>query len=73
MGPDRGEAEGIALTPRELEIARLVAGCLSPKKVALRLGISVHTVRVHIKAIATKLPGDGRPIPRIIHHFKDAA
>ena len=43
------------LTPRELEIALLVAAGYDTKTLARRLRISFHTVRVHIGRIYTKL------------------
>jgi DNA-binding CsgD family transcriptional regulator len=44
-----------SMTPRELEIALLVAIGLDAKSIARRLRISFHTVRVHIGHIYTKL------------------
>ena len=43
------------LTPRELEIAMLVAAGQESKAVARRLRISFHTVRVHLGRIYAKL------------------
>jgi two-component system nitrate/nitrite response regulator NarL len=43
------------LTPRELTVLRLVAEGLPNKTIALRLGISEHTVKFHINAILGKL------------------
>jgi DNA-binding CsgD family transcriptional regulator len=43
------------LTPRELEIAVLVAGGYQTKAIARRLRISFHTVRVHLGRIYGKL------------------
>jgi DNA-binding NarL/FixJ family response regulator len=43
------------LTPRELEIAQLVAGGYDVKVIARRLRISFHTVRVHLGRIYAKL------------------
>ena len=43
------------LTPRELEIALLIAAGQESKAVARRLRISFHTVRVHIARIYCKL------------------
>jgi DNA-binding CsgD family transcriptional regulator len=43
------------LTPRELEIAHLVAGGYETKAIARRLRISFHTVRVHLARIYAKL------------------
>jgi two-component system nitrate/nitrite response regulator NarL len=43
------------LTARELDVLRLVAEGLPNKTIALRLGISEHTVKFHINAILGKL------------------
>ncbi len=44
-----------ALTPRELEVLRLMAEGQSNKAVARQLGISEHTVKFHVNAILGKL------------------
>jgi DNA-binding NarL/FixJ family response regulator len=43
------------LTPREVEVARLVAEGLTNREVATRLFLSVRTVDVHVDHILTKL------------------
>ena len=43
------------LSPRECEIAILVAGGLSNKQVARELGLSPGTVKVHVHSILRKL------------------
>lgn len=43
------------LTPRELDVLRLLAGGCSYRQVAARLGISPHTVVTHIKNLYRKL------------------
>ena len=48
------------LTPREVEVLRIVAEGLPNKAVAARLGISDHTVKFHINAIFTKLGAQSR-------------
>lgn len=48
------------LTPRELEVLRLMAEGLSNKAIALRLAISDHTVKFHINAILGKLHAQSR-------------
>jgi DNA-binding CsgD family transcriptional regulator len=50
-GPDLVEL----LTPRELEIALLIAAGHETKSIARRLRISFHTVRVHLGRIYAKL------------------
>ena len=49
-----------ALTPRELEVLRLLAEGLSNKVIAHRLGISEHTVKFHTNAILGKLGAQSR-------------
>lgn len=54
--PPRGMGEGMAgLTPRELEIARLVARRKSNKGVGKELGISPRTVSTHLSNVYQKL------------------
>jgi len=43
------------LTPRQRQVADLVAKGLSDKAIAKRLEISVYTVRAHVAAVAAKL------------------
>ena len=43
------------LTPRENEVLQLLAQGLANKQIALRLGISEHTVKFHSSAIYSKL------------------
>ncbi len=48
------------LTPREMEVLRLVAEGLSNRAIAQRLGISEHTVKFHVNAILAKLGAQSR-------------
>jgi len=48
------------LTPREVEVLRLLADGLGNKEVALHLGISEHTVKFHISSILAKLGAGSR-------------
>lgn len=48
------------LTPREHEVLQLVAQGLPNKAIALRLGISEHTVKFHVTSILTKLDATSR-------------
>ena len=48
------------LTPRELQVLQLLAEGLPNKRVALRLGISEHTVKFHVAVIFSKLGAHGR-------------
>ncbi len=47
-GPDR-------LTPRELEVLRLIAAGMSNKEIAVRLSVTVATVKTHLEHILQKL------------------
>ena len=49
--PDTGET----LTPREVEILRLIAAGGSSQAIATQLVISEHTVKVHVTNILVKL------------------
>lgn len=44
------------LTARQLEVADLVAKGLSNKAIARELGISVETVKVHLRQAAERVP-----------------
>ena len=43
------------LSPREIEVLRLMAEGLSNKTIAWRLSISEHTVKFHVNSIFSKL------------------
>ncbi len=61
--PSRGALSGSPaeeLTPREIEVLQLVAEGLPNKQIALRLGISEHTVKFHVDAILGKLGAHSR-------------
>lgn len=45
----------VALTPRELEVLRLLASGCSYWQIAVRLGVSPHTVVTHIRNAYRKL------------------
>ena len=44
-----------ALTPREIEVLRLMADGASNKIIAHKLGISDHTVKFHVTSILSKM------------------
>lgn len=49
-----------ALTPREIEVLRMLAEGLANKEIARRLKISEHTVKFHIGSILGKLSASSR-------------
>jgi two-component system, NarL family, nitrate/nitrite response regulator NarL len=49
-----------ALTPREVDVLRLLGEGLPNKAIARRLGISEHTVKFHVNAILGKLGASSR-------------
>ena len=51
----KGEVIASCLTPRELDVVRLLGSGCSYEQVAMRLGISPHTVVSHIKNAYRKL------------------
>ena len=54
--PRRAPSEvGEMLTPREIDIVRLLGQGLSNKDIALRLGVSVTTVRTHLSKVYGKI------------------
>jgi len=53
--PRPAEAPDAPLTPREIEVLRLLAEGLANKNIAWKLKISEHTVKFHIASIFTKL------------------
>lgn len=63
LGARRGVAvpdTGQALTARELEVLRLVAGGLGNQEVATALGVSLPTVKTHVARLLTKLGAASR-------------
>ena len=48
------------LTPRELEIVRLISEHLSNKQIARRLSVSLYTIKNHVHNIVDKLQVTGR-------------
>jgi DNA-binding NarL/FixJ family response regulator len=53
--PDEGKAAGPRITPREMEVMRLLAEGKSNKELATQLGITVRTVETHRSKIMLKL------------------
>jgi DNA-binding NarL/FixJ family response regulator len=54
------ETPAADLTARELQVLQLLAGGASNKVIAKRLGITPHTAKFHVAAIAGKLGATGR-------------
>lgn len=48
------------LSPRQSEIAELLAKGMSDKAIAKETGLSVKTVQAHIERAAARIPGEGR-------------
>lgn len=48
-------ADGPELTPRELEVLRMIAEGAANKTIAWKLGISEHTVKFHVASILNRL------------------
>jgi two-component system, NarL family, response regulator YdfI len=48
------------LTPREIEVLRMLAAGLPNKSIANRLGVSAHTVKFHVGSIMAKLHASSR-------------
>ena len=56
----RGDGPAPNLTPRESEVLRQVAAGQTNKSIALKLGISEHTVKFHLGSAMTKLAAASR-------------
>ncbi|OGO49263.1 MAG: hypothetical protein A2W37_16895 [Chloroflexi bacterium RBG_16_63_12] len=56
----RGEGPAETLSPREGEVLRHVAAGLTNKAIALKLGISEHTVKFHLGSAMSKLGAASR-------------
>ena len=58
--PTAASVESTVLTPRELEVLRLMAEGAANKNIAWKLGISEHTVKFHVASILAKLNASTR-------------
>ncbi|MCB9858668.1 MAG: helix-turn-helix transcriptional regulator [Phycisphaerales bacterium] len=48
-------SQELGLSPRQHQIVRLITKSLTTKEIACRLGISQHTVQMHMKGLFKKL------------------
>jgi DNA-binding NarL/FixJ family response regulator len=53
--PGGGQSQGVRLSPREREVLALVGQGLANKNIARSLGISEHTVKVHLNSVFRQL------------------
>lgn len=54
------------LTPRQQEIAALVAKGYSDKRIARETGLSVETVAFHVRGAAARIPGPWPPRQKLL-------
>lgn len=57
------------LTDKEQQVATLLAEGVTVPAIAERLFMSPHTVRFHIRIISAKIPGEGKPLVRILRWY----
>jgi len=62
MVPEPEDADGLVeeLTPREIDVLRLLAEGFANREIASRLEISEHTIKFHIRSILAKLGASTR-------------
>ena len=56
------------LTLQQLRVVLQLAGGRGYKQAAFALEISVHTVRLHVVRIATRLDGEGSPKDKVLRY-----
>jgi len=56
------------LTLQQLRVVLQLAAGRGYKQAALALGISVHTVRLHVVRVAMRIEGDGSPKEKVLCH-----
>ena len=54
------------LTRRQRQVVQLLADGLTCPQVAVKLGVSLSTIRAHVQVISGRLPGNQPPIRRIV-------
>jgi len=57
---DATDTDGVALTPRETEVLRMMADGAANKEIAWKLAISDHTVKFHVASVMGKLNASSR-------------
>lgn len=57
-----------ALTLQQLRVVLQLAGGRGYKQSAMALGISVHTVRLHVVRISHRLEGAGSPKDKVLRY-----
>jgi DNA-binding NarL/FixJ family response regulator len=67
-GDRDGDASKLGLTPREVDVLRLIAAGRSNRKIADELFISVKTASVHVSNILAKLGVTGRGEAAAVAH-----
>jgi DNA-binding CsgD family transcriptional regulator len=60
LNDGHASAPDLNLTARERDVLALLAEGASNKAVALKLGISVHTAKFHVRSLLEKLDATGR-------------
>jgi DNA-binding NarL/FixJ family response regulator len=60
VGGATASEAGALLTPRELEVLRLMADGLGNKGIGAALGISSHTAKYHVASVLAKLDAQSR-------------
>lgn len=71
--PDGDQEDFYELTDRELQILGMVARGLQNKLIAAALGLSEHTVKIHLHNIITKLGAHNRTEAAAIYHERREA
>lgn len=61
------------LTPRQAEVAALVAEGLSRRGIAAKLGMCESTVKRHMENISLRLNGPGTLRERVVRYIRDHA
>ncbi len=57
---EAADTQGAPLTPREMEVLRMLADGAANKEIAWKLAISEHTVKFHVASVMGKLNASSR-------------